>query len=120
MMWKLLHKLFGWDYIQWSNSSDQGVARVHTDQNARTYYWRYKSMKLVDEIKDTKQVFWLTCPPSKYMRAEQGGSFMGMPIVEDSSLPPDAVRIVQPEHGGRPMTLRECMEAEQGGQEVGK
>lgn len=68
-MWKLLNKIFGWDYIQWSNSCDQGVARVYADHNGRTYYWRYGNMRLADEIKVANQVFWLTCHPSKYMRS---------------------------------------------------
>lgn len=67
-MWKLLHKMFGWDYIQWSNSCAQGIARVYADHNGRVYYWRYKTTQLADEIKSPEQVFWLTCNPSKYMR----------------------------------------------------
>jgi hypothetical protein len=66
-MWKLLHLLFGWDYIQWSNCADQGVARVHIDGLGRAYYWRYSSVAVVDIIQDAKQVVWLTCPPQKYM-----------------------------------------------------
>lgn len=70
-MWKLLHRLFGLDYIQWSNSCDSGIARVYIDHNHRVYYWRYKSISIADEIKQSNQVLWLTCSPSKYMRNEQ-------------------------------------------------
>lgn len=33
MMYKLLNKLFGWDYIQWKNTVDSGIARIHVDGN---------------------------------------------------------------------------------------
>ncbi len=66
-MWKLLHLMFGWDYIQWRNSADQGVARVRIDGLGRCYYWRYVGIGLADIIRDAEQVVWLTCRPQKYM-----------------------------------------------------
>lgn len=66
MIYKLLNKLFGWDYIQWKNSADQGVARVHVDGMRRVWYWRYKGSKVVDIIVDPAKVVWLTCSPNKY------------------------------------------------------
>jgi len=66
-MWYVLNRLFGWDYVAWSNSAAQGVARVHNDGTGRCYYWRYKGTQLADEIKTEEQVFWLTCEPSKYL-----------------------------------------------------
>ena len=66
MIYKLLNKLFGWDYIQWSNSAAQGVARVHVDGMRRVWYWRYKGTKVVDIIEDPAKVIWLTCSPNKY------------------------------------------------------
>ena len=65
-MWKLWSKLFGWDYIQWKNSADQGIARVHRDRNGNVYYWRYKITKLADPIVNARDFLWLTCEPSKY------------------------------------------------------
>lgn len=65
-MYRLLHWLFGWDYIQWSNSAHQGVARVYVDGMGRVFYWRYKVTKLVDIIQKPEQVIWLTCEPDKY------------------------------------------------------
>lgn len=67
MMWKLKHRLFGWDYIQWRNTCDEGIARVHVDGMGRAYYWRYPSIKVADIIRDPDKVLWLTCPPHKYM-----------------------------------------------------
>lgn len=67
-MWKLLNSLIGWDYVQWRNSADQGVARVRTDGMGRAWYWRYKNIKFADEITKPEQVIWLTCDPAKYMR----------------------------------------------------
>ena len=66
MIYKLLNKLFGWDYIQWSNPADQGVARVHIDGMGRVWYWQYKSIKAVNIIEDPEKVIWLTCSPNKY------------------------------------------------------
>lgn len=67
-MWKLWNKLFGWDYIQWRNTCDEGVARVWLDGDGRCFYWRYKSIWVCDEIKSKTQVVWLTSPSSKYMK----------------------------------------------------
>lgn len=67
MIWRLLHHLFGYDYIQWSNWGDRGVARVRVDGMGRVYYWRYTSTSVIDFITDPKAVVWLTCSPKKYM-----------------------------------------------------
>lgn len=79
MRWRLLHRLFGYDYIQWRNSADQGVARVRLDGMGRAYYWRYESIKVIGFITDPKEVVWLTCSPEKYInpsstRNEGGGA----------------------------------------------
>lgn len=66
MMYKLLNKLFGWDYIYWQNCADQGVARVHKAIDGTVYYWRYKSIKCADIIHEYHNVMWLTCKPGKY------------------------------------------------------
>ena len=66
MIYKLLHKLFGWDYIQWQNFADQGIARVHQTPAGEVYYWRYKSSKVIDKITGYNKVTWLTCKPEKY------------------------------------------------------
>lgn len=66
MIWKLLHKLFGWDYIVWKNSAHSGIARVYVDRMNRVFYWRYRSTKVLDVIKRPEQVIWLTCSPIKY------------------------------------------------------
>lgn len=65
-MYRLLHWLFGWDYVQWRNSADQGIARVHTDGTGRVFYWRYRNIGLADTITHPTDVLWLTCSPSKY------------------------------------------------------
>lgn len=65
-MYKLLNRLFGWDYIHWHNTSDSGVARVRKLPDGRVVYWRYRGISILDEIKTKEQVFWLTCSPSKF------------------------------------------------------
>lgn len=67
-MYKLLHKLFGWDYIQWQNEADHGIARVIIDISGRVCYWRYKGIRVLDEITDPKKVYWLTCSSHKYFK----------------------------------------------------
>lgn len=69
--WKLLHTLFGWDYIAWKNMADQGVARVHKDALGLPYYWRYKNTKVLDVIRSKDQVVWLTCKPEKYIKSKE-------------------------------------------------
>jgi len=66
-MWKLLNFIFGWDYVHWKNSADQGIARVFRDASGRPVYWRYKITKVLDVIEEENQVTWLTCRPSKYL-----------------------------------------------------
>lgn len=65
MLYKLLNRIFGWDYIAWGNCADQGIARVHVDYTGRVFYWRYKSIKVADDINPAR-VRWLTCSPRKY------------------------------------------------------
>ena len=67
MIYKLLHKLFGWDYIAWENTADNGIARVFKDENNCVYYWRYKGIKVADRILSKDQVIWLTCNPDKFL-----------------------------------------------------
>ena len=66
-MYKILNKLFGWDYVAWSNSCDNGIARVYKSLDNKVWYFRYKNTKLIDLIKNQDQVVWLTCKPSKYI-----------------------------------------------------
>ena len=64
--WEVNKRLYGWDYILWSNSSDGGVARVYKDKTGVVYYWRYRNTQVVDRILAPDQVLWLTCDPSKF------------------------------------------------------
>ena len=73
MKYQLFHKVFGWDYIVWKNTADQGIARVQTLPSGEVYYWRYKLTKVVDIVKNSDQVLWLTCSPAKYFSSERGG-----------------------------------------------
>ena len=66
MMYKILNKLFGWDYIHWDNFADQGIARVRVSRDGTVYYWRYKNTRVLDYIDDNKRITWLTCKREKY------------------------------------------------------
>jgi hypothetical protein len=67
-MYKLLNLLFGFDYIHWRNSADQGIARVHKSQDGVVWYWRYGLTQVADIITKKEQVIWLTCKAEKYIK----------------------------------------------------
>ena len=65
-MYKLLHALFGWDYLHWQNCADSGVARIHCT-GGKVWYWRYKLTRVIDYIDDPRtRITYLTCDPEKY------------------------------------------------------
>jgi len=64
--YKINNFLFGWDYIYWENSLNQGIARIHKLPDGKVIYWRYELTGVISEIEDASQVIWLTCSPSKY------------------------------------------------------
>lgn len=68
MLWRLWHWLFGWDYIVWTGPGFIAVSRVFNDGDGRTYYWVSRSACLTHEITAAKDVIWLTCKPSKYLK----------------------------------------------------
>ena len=70
MLYQLLHKVFGWDYIQWRNSADSGISRIHTGYSDHPYYWVYKITENAKQVQTKEQVLWLTCNPEKYMDRE--------------------------------------------------
>lgn len=67
MIYTLLHKLFGWDYVQWDNGFSGRIYRVHIDGMGRPFYWQYKSIYTVQVIHTPEEVVWLTCKPEKYL-----------------------------------------------------
>ena len=67
-MYKLLHLVFGWDYIYWVNSGDRGVSRVFLAADGTPIYWRYKTIRALGHIQTTADVTWLTCVPEKYLK----------------------------------------------------
>ena len=66
-MWKFWNKLFGWDYIFWNNTADQGIARVYKDGNNNPYYFQYRVLNLIEPIRKESDVIWLTCKSNKYI-----------------------------------------------------
>lgn len=67
MMYKLLNRYFGWDYILWKNTASTGISRVIICPDETLGYWRYRSIKVFDKIEKSSDVIWLTCKPSKYI-----------------------------------------------------
>ena len=67
-MYKLLHLVFGWDYIHWDNQLYHGVSRVFLAADGTPIYWRYKSTRVLGRIQTASDVTWLTCAPEKYLK----------------------------------------------------
>ncbi len=65
-MYKLWHKLFGWDYIYWEEPWASGICRIHIDGEGNPYFYKYKSIKVLNWIKETEYIRWLTCNREKY------------------------------------------------------
>jgi len=68
MIYPLLHKLFGWDYIIWSNSCDQGISRIRKLPDGTIWYWQYKITRVAVTFPTHHRVIWLTCKPEKYFK----------------------------------------------------
>jgi len=78
MIYKILNKLFGWDYIQTYYFPDVNISRVQVDGMRRVWHWQvYRRHSSLDiEYKPTNKeaiiierpedVIWLTCSPNKY------------------------------------------------------
>ena len=66
-MWKLWHKLFGWDYIQWSSVELHQVARIKRAPNGLVYFKKYGEI-IPFPLKTSKpyQIIFLTCSSRKY------------------------------------------------------
>lgn len=64
MIYSILHNLFGWDYIIWSNSADSGVSRVRVDGLGRVWYWQYNRHPRY--ITKAEEVVWLLGTPYRY------------------------------------------------------
>jgi hypothetical protein len=67
-MYKILNWLFGWDYIYWQNSCDQGITRVMKMPDGTVWFYRYKTTNCIDIINYPDDVLWLTCLPEKYFK----------------------------------------------------
>lgn len=65
-IYKILNKLFGWDYIYHNAGvlGANGSFRVFKTLDGRIAFWKYDDY--LHFIKDPSEVVWLTCKPSKY------------------------------------------------------
>lgn len=66
MTWRMKHKLFGWDYIVLYGSTIP--CRIRIDGEGRPYVVKVGNFQRID--RDPAIHFWLTCPPSKYIKGE--------------------------------------------------
>ena len=63
---KILHKLFGYDFIQWENKDEIGIAKVVVLPNGKVAYQYKYHDRYVTMINNPNAVIWLTCKPEKY------------------------------------------------------
>lgn len=68
--YKILHWLFGWDYVLLCGSCDRVIARVFILPDGRVVAWEHKRLNWLYEIGNPDQVVWLTCLSSKYLPDE--------------------------------------------------
>lgn len=70
-MWKLLNRLFGWDYVAWKNSCNSGIARVFVDGHGEPFCWPYNMLAVLEHINKPTGSYrftWLTCSSDKYKK----------------------------------------------------
>ena len=70
-MYKILHLLFGWDYVLWEMSltGGSGICRIKRAANNRFYIMRYPAIEgifILDEPDPYITITYLTCNKSKY------------------------------------------------------
>ena len=65
-MWRLWHKLFGWDYVYWELISMSGISRVRVDPGGAAYF---RILGLIIRVTDPSldDILFLTCSPEKYL-----------------------------------------------------
>lgn len=70
-MYKILNKLFGWDYVYWKIAWPcyNGISRIHMDGEGQPYYEDYGTMERPYGNPKVK-IIWLTCKPEKYINKE--------------------------------------------------
>ncbi len=63
-MYRLLHRLFGYDYVFWEGLFTSGIARLHLSGDRQPYYWVNGRARVINS---RDQVVWLTSSPEKYL-----------------------------------------------------
>jgi hypothetical protein len=67
-MWRLWHKLFGWDYIQWKlGLGTHSVRRIRVAPNGFVYFMCLGEIISLAEPGYYK-ITYLTCPKDKYIK----------------------------------------------------
>lgn len=65
-MWRLWHKLFGWDYIQWKLGPN-GISRIRVAPSGLVYFMRLGEIINLAEPGYHK-ITYLTCSKDKYIK----------------------------------------------------
>ena len=65
-MYKILNKLFGWDYIYWADTCASGISKVIVLPDKSVHFKYYE--RIVSVTDPGLIVKWLTCKPDKYIK----------------------------------------------------
>ena len=65
-MWRSWHKLFGWDYIQWSLGT-HGIRRIRVAPNGLVYFMCLGEIINLAEP-GYRKIMYLTCSKDKYVK----------------------------------------------------
>lgn len=70
-MYKILNKLFGWDYIFWASETPegfryQGITKIITLPDGSSHFWVKGFLCKIDNKEF--QIKFLTCKPDKYIK----------------------------------------------------
>ena len=71
-MYKILNKLFGWDYVFWKHhAGTHGISRIITLPDGNYYICRYGYA--YDDLNNQYELTltYLTCDPSKYIKTKK-------------------------------------------------
>ena len=69
-MWKIMHKLFGNDYVYWDNGTSNRVCKIYTTPFGEPYIHPYAFLSVIYFIKniDPNNITFLTCDKNKYIK----------------------------------------------------
>jgi hypothetical protein len=65
-MYKILNKLFGWDYVYYKTENYEGIARIIVLPDKSVHFWHLNNLINIEYKK--MHIKFLTCTPDKYIK----------------------------------------------------